>query len=202
MVPVRIAVVQTRWVASPRDQRYHRPMPVATSRRSRIGPPGSRLVAMLLAGLLFSLALPGPGQTQRSATCGRMGTLQEAQELAEQAADHLGAVGAERAFRDFLNPGAGFMRHDLYVFVLDGAGLLWVNGGFPELIGSNILDARDTKGRPFLAEAMAQARRDGAGWVEYEWYNPCSGKFMAKSSYVIAKDGFFVGVGAYGSVGV
>jgi len=167
--------------------------------RCRTWPP--QLIAVL-AVLLVVLASAPPAPAQGQAQCGRMGTIEEAQQLAEEAAQHLGAVGADRAFRDFLNPGGGFMRHDLYVFVFDGQGTLWVNGGFPELIGSNIMGARDGRGRPFLLEAMRQAQRDGAGWVEYEWYNPCSGKMMAKSSYVIAAGGFFVGVGAYGSVGV
>ena len=154
-------------------------------------------LSVVLAGLITSVA----PAVRAAELCGRMGTPQEAEQLARNAASHLATHGRERAFRDFLTPPAGFMRDDLYVFAFDSAGTMWVNGGFPDLIGSNILNARDSQGRPFLVEGMQRAARNGDAWVEYTWYNPCNGKMMAKSAFIIAVGDDFVAVGAYGTVG-
>lgn len=138
--------------------------------------------------------------TAAERSCSRAGTPAEAQALAEKAAAHLQAAGPRQAFNDFMNPGAGFMAHDLYVFVFDRRGTMLLNARFPGLIGSSIANARDANGRPFLLEAMARAEREGATWVEYNWYNPCTGTVMPKSTHIVKVDGFFVGVGAYGLV--
>lgn len=167
-------------------------------RRSR---PLFAAYAVALAFALAGLATVTAPGAHAAELCGRMGTPQEAEQLARTAASHLATHGRERAFRDFLMPPAGFMRDDLYVFAFDSAGTMWVNGGFPDLIGSNILNARDSQGRPFLFEGMQRAARDGDAWVEYTWYNPCNGKMMAKSAFIIAVGDDFVAVGAYGTVG-
>ncbi len=149
---------------------------------------------------LFAAALSV--QALADSHCRRPGTPLEAKALAEKAAAHLADVGLGKAFNDFMSPTAGFMPFDLYVFVFDGEGRMWVNGRFPGLIGSNATEARDRNGHNFLLEAMRRAKRDGSAWVEYQWYNPCTGRPMAKSSHVIRAGGFFIGVGAYGRLSV
>ena len=68
-----------------------------------------------------------------------------------------------------------------------------------------------TSGQPEILEygggdgmtgAMRRADKDGSAWVEYLWYNPCTGKRMPKSSHIIKAGPFFVGVGAYGKLSV
>jgi signal transduction histidine kinase len=153
---------------------------------------------LALAGL-FTLTAISAAQAQSE--CERFGTPLEAQQLAERAAQHLADQGPGRAFTDFMTPNAGFMQHDLYVFVFDDGGRMWVNGRFPGLIGSNVLRTQDASGRRFLMEGMLKAQRDGSAWVEYDWYNPCTAKVMPKSSHLIQAGPFFVGVGAYGTIG-
>ncbi|MDA1101589.1 MAG: cache domain-containing protein [Proteobacteria bacterium] len=154
----------------------------------------SGFLALFVAALSF--------QALGDGDCRRPGTPLEAKALAEKAAAHLAEVGLGKAFSDFMTPQSGFMPYDLYVFVFDGEGRMWVNGRFPGLIGSNITEARDSTGRNYLLEAMRRAERDGAAWVEYQWYNPCSGRPMAKSSHIVRAGGFFIGVGAYGRLSV
>jgi hypothetical protein len=153
---------------------------------------------ILLLGSLLLFSPFGIAVAERS--CGRAGTPSEAQALAEKAARHLTTVGLRQGFTDFLTPGAGFLPHDLYVFVFDRNGVMLLNARFPELIGSNIANARDERGRAFLLDAMREAEREGSAWAEYSWYNPCTGAVMPKSSHVIKVDDIFVGVGAYGLV--
>jgi signal transduction histidine kinase len=99
-----------------------------------------------------------------------------------------------------MNTGGPFFDRDLYVFVLDLSGRLLVNGRFPELIGTSALGGVDASGNSFVGKAIGIARGPGRGWVEYQWYNPCTGEYGAKSSYIVRVGDYLVGVGAYGSV--
>ncbi len=157
----------------------------------------------IAALLLLSAFYPAPpAAAQPAVNCERPGTPQEAKALAKKAAKHLADKGPNKAFNDFMTRGAGFMPHDLYVFVFDRTGRMWINGGFPGMIGSSITDARDDNGRLFLLEAMRKADQDGSAWVEYQWFNPCNGRPMPKSTHIIKAGDFFIGVGAYGRLSV
>ena len=156
------------------------------------------LAAIIMALVVAVLPIGANADDQ----CRRPGTPMEAKALAEEAAAHLAKEGMGKAFNDFMTRGAGFMPHDLYVFVFDRTGRMWVNGGFPGMIGSSITEARDDLGRLFLLEAMRKADQDGAAWVEYQWFNPCNGKPMPKSTHIIKAGEFFIGVGAYGRLSV
>ena len=104
------------------------------------------------------------------------------------------------AFTAFGKPDGGFIERDLYVFVIDLTGRIWFNAVFPTPPGRNILGSRDSKGRYFVQEMIAVAQADGEGWVEYEWFSPCTGKMAAKSAYVVRVGPLLVAVGAYGVV--
>lgn len=149
--------------------------------------------------LLFALAWPYAEATAER-RCGRNATLIEAQALAEKAAQRLKEVGVSRAFGEFFDPKGGFQSHDLYVFVFRRDGLMLLNAGFPELIGSNVLAAGTSDSRSFGAEALRLTKNGGAGWITYNWYNPCTGNVMPKSSYVIGQGDLIIGVGAYGAI--
>lgn len=150
------------------------------------------------AALVLCLALAlagGPGR----AACD-YASLEEARALAERAAAHLERVGPERAFADFMDRSGGFIDRDLYVFVIDLDATMLVNGGFPEVIGSNIAAAQDSRGRFFAREMIASARRAGHGYVEYDWYSPCTGKMSPKVTFFKRVGNFIVAVGAYGTM--
>ncbi len=162
-----------------------------------LGPGARRTLAAL--GLIAALLIAAPaGAAPRC----NFALPEEARALAGRAAAHLERVGPVRAFQRFMDPGGGFIDRDLYVFVIDTEGLVWVNGGFPELVGSDASGARDSRGRLFVQEMIRLTAEGGEGWVEYEWYNPCTEKIGRKVSYVKRVGRFIVGVGAYGTVGV
>jgi cytochrome c len=154
------------------------------------------------AGLLAVLVLLNMGFGARAETLCEFATLDEAKAMAEHAATLLESAGPREALVQFMDPAGGFIDRDLYVFVFDLQGVLWASGGFPETVGSNALAAQDSRGRFFVQEALRIAVQEGRGWIEYEWFNPCTGKMNPKSSYVIRVGPFVVGVGAYGTVGV
>ena len=149
--------------------------------------------------LLFALAWPFTDATAER-RCERNATLIEAQALAEKAAGRLKEAGPKRAFGEFLDSKGAFQSHDLYVFVFRRDGLMLLNAGFPELMGSNVLAGDTSDGRSFGAEALRLTKNGGAGWITYNWYNPCTGRVMPKSSYVIGQGDLIIGVGAYGAI--
>lgn len=162
--------------------------------RAGLAGPGRRLA--LAVAMAVAVAAPAA-----AAPICEAATAAEAQALAERAAALLEDAGPKTAFTAFMTPGDGFIDRDLYVFVLDFKGVLWANGAFPNAVGSQAIDAHTADGRYYIREMIALAGERGAGWVEYDWYSPCTGEIEPKVSYVIRVGRFIIGVGAYGTLG-
>lgn len=121
------------------------------------------------------------------------GSLDEAKAMAEKAAALLKAEGKDKAFPAF-NTDAQFKDRDLYVFVVDNAGVTVAHGANAGLIGKNLMEVRDPSGKQFVKEMTQVTDR---GWIDYVWQNPASKKVEPKRSYVIREGDVVVGVGAY-----
>jgi len=154
-----------------------------------------RCPSPLFAFLVACAALTHAAAAQ-AVNC-RSGTPAEAKALAEAAAALLDREGPNEAFKTFMDVDSPFIDLDLYVFVLDMRGTLWVNGAFPASIGSNARNARDKQGRYYVRAMIRLAEEEGQGWVEYEWYNPCTGELAPKAAYIKRVGPFIVAVGAY-----
>jgi len=122
------------------------------------------------------------------------GSPDEAKALAEKAAAYLRANGPEVAFPAFNDPAGAFRDRDLYVLVLDQAGVMRAHGANMNLIGRPQLDMRDVTGKRMSAEMIAIADQ---GSVEYRWQNPNTKVIEQKVTYVIRVGDYSVGVGAY-----
>jgi signal transduction histidine kinase len=107
-------------------------------------------------------------------------------------------AGAFTLLRDRTGP---FMIKDTYVFVLDPNGVELVNPGFPNLEGRNILDVKDTRGKPLVRELLKVADTGGSGWVDYMWPKPGEGISTQKSTYAskarVGNSWVLVGCGVY-----
>jgi len=121
----------------------------------------------------------------------------EAKALTNKAAEQLERRGPEKAFPEFMDPSSDFFPRDLYVFVVDLDGRMWVNGAFPQAIGSNALAAEDNRGRRYIEEMLAIARTRGEGQIEYMWVNPCTSEYTDKLTFFKRVGRFVVAVGAY-----
>jgi signal transduction histidine kinase len=106
--------------------------------------------------------------------------------------------GAFPLLRDRSGP---FVVKDAYVFVVDPNGTEVVNPAFPNLEGRNILDVKDTQGKPLVREMLAVSEARGSGWVDYMWPRPGESVSTQKSSYVRRADvggrRLMVGAGVY-----
>ena len=88
---------------------------------------------------------------------------------------------------------------DGYFFVYDLQGNSLMHSRQPELVGQNLWDMRDSKGR-FTIQALVQGARDhGGGYVEYEWRKPSSAQMAPKLGYVTAlpRWNWMIGTGLY-----
>jgi len=94
-----------------------------------------------------------------------------------------------------------FIAKDAYVFVVDPNGVELVNPAFPNLEGRNLLDVKDTQGKPLVRAMLDVVQTRGSGWVDYLWPKPGDNVSTQKSTYVSkAKVGgkwLLVGCGVY-----
>lgn len=108
----------------------------------------------------------------------------------------------EAAFPLFHDRTGSFIAKDAYIFVIDPrSGAELVNPAHPNLEGRNVLDVKDTQGRPFVREMLELARASGTGWVSYMWPRPGESISTEKSTYVsrarVGDRWFLVGAGVY-----
>jgi signal transduction histidine kinase len=127
------------------------------------------------------------------------GTKDEAVTMANAAAAHVKAVGADRAYADFTNDKAQWSKKDLYVFALDANGGTRAHGANAKLVGKSLIALKDQNGKEFIKEMVAVGATQGEGWVDYDWVNPVSKKVEGKTTYVkrLAGTSDLVAVGIY-----
>lgn len=143
--------------------------------------------------LAFFAGLVGPAQASDN------GTRDEAKAMTDAAIQHIKRAGAEKAFADFSNDKATWIKKDLYVSVFDTDANWVAHGTNPKLIGKNLLGLKDKNGKEMVKEMIQVAASKGEGWVDYAWLNPVTQKVEDKSSWVKRIDGtkYIVAVGVY-----
>ena len=147
-----------------------------------------------LAALAFA-ALTSFG-AHAVAYAGERATPREAQVLFEQAVKYMDANGPERAFAAFNDREGGFVRKDLYVFVIDDKGVYHASGAAPEaLVGLTVLNTTDAAGNPLFREMIDRTRVSPEATVRYMWLNRVTNKVEPKVSYVRKLGGYVLGVG-------
>jgi signal transduction histidine kinase len=107
----------------------------------------------------------------------------------------------EAGFPELRDTKGPFIAKDAYVFVIDTTGLELVNPGFPSLEGRNVMEVKDTKGKPLVREMFNTVKTGDSGWVDYLWPKPGESLSTLKSTYVrkahYGNKLFIVGCGVY-----
>lgn len=126
------------------------------------------------------------------------GTKDEAKAMVEAAVAHIKAVGAEKAYADFTNDKANWVKKDLYVMVYDSKGVALAHGANAKLVGKDMSAVKDPNGKPIVSGLVTLAAQ-GGGWFDYDWPDPLTKKLMPKSTYAVKQPNGegFVGVGIY-----
>lgn len=143
--------------------------------------------------LVLALAL---ASTLGSALAADRATPREARILFERAVEYMETHGPEQAFAAFNDRRGDFVRKDLYVFVIDEAGVYHASGAAPEvLVGLNVLNTTDSAGNPLFREMIRVARERQEGTVRYMWLNRVTNQVEPKVSYIRKIDRYILGVG-------
>ena len=124
-------------------------------------------------------------------------TPEQAKKLVEQAVAYMKANGEEKAIKEFSDPKGQFTKGDAYIFVLGLDGVLRANVARPELVGKNVLNSPDSKGKFHRKEMVEVANSKGSGWVEYNQLNPATKQDEPKISYIQKVGNLIIGCGAY-----
>jgi signal transduction histidine kinase len=98
--------------------------------------------------------------------------------VAELVKDGAGALGL------FHDPTGPFLAKDAYIFVYDRFGTNLALPPFPNLEKRELIDMKDSQGKPFIREMLTLVRDKGSGWVDYMWPKPGESVPTRKSAYV------------------
>jgi cytochrome c len=124
-------------------------------------------------------------------------TFEEARSLVEKAVTFLKANGKEKALAEFNKRHGTFVKGDLYVFVYDLNGRLLAHPVNPELVGKDLLNEPDSKGKLFRRNVVDLAKTVGSGWVDYTYVHPVTKKEEQKTTYFQRQGDLILCCGAY-----
>jgi hypothetical protein len=147
-----------------------------------------------------------------SANAQQRGTPVEAKKLVEKAVAYVKANGEDKALKEFNNPKGKFLKEeeylfgydlnevlkeDLYIFAYDTKGVLVANPAVPKLVGKNLYNEPDSKGKLFRKDIVDLANSRGSGWVDYTYMNPVTRQEENKITYFQKVGNLIVCCGAY-----
>jgi methyl-accepting chemotaxis protein len=119
---------------------------------------------------------------------------------AEYAAAQRGEISVEQAKKTAAAL-IGALRYgkDNYYWINDLQVRMVMHPIKPELVGRNLADMKDPNGKHLFVDFVETVKRQGAGFVAYEWPKPGSAKPQPKLSYVVGFKpwGWVIGTGVY-----
>jgi cytochrome c len=118
------------------------------------------------------------------ASAGDAATKDEAVAMVKRAIARVAEVGIDTAKPEFMDHAGKYIDRDLYLIVLDKAGVRIVHGQNPKLVGTNYYEAVDASGKEYGKEAEQIVAGPGTGWISYLFKDPITGKVLPKESYV------------------
>jgi signal transduction histidine kinase len=117
------------------------------------------------------------------ATAAEKGTAKEAKAMLDKAVAYYKANGKDKAFAEFNDTKGKFVHNDLYIYVCDLKGVILSHGANAKLIGQNLLELKDSDGKPFIKAMVDAAKVKNQGTLDYKWTNPTSKKIEQKSIF-------------------
>jgi cytochrome c len=152
------------------------------------------LVGILI--VLFPIVL-AYAQQQAAPGTGKVDEKAEAQALVNKAEAYAKEQGTEKAITEINKPDGQFVKGSLYVFAYDLNGVMLAHPKNPALIGKNLLNEPDSKGKLFRKEIAEKAKNEGTGWVDYMYLNPQTGKEESKTTHLKRVGDIILCCGAY-----
>jgi cytochrome c len=149
----------------------------------------SRLAALLAGALALSFAAPSSAGEVRKA---------DVEAILGAAASYYKANGKAKLVEAVANKDPKFVKGELYIVVYDMNAVILAHPFNPKLVGKDLLNVPDVDGKAFRKEFVEVAKTKGAGWVDYKYRNPETGKVEPKTSKVLkVSDDCFLMAGMY-----
>ena len=140
----------------------------------------------------FVLGLSSTAQAQGYG----VGTPVEAKRMVVQATEYLRAHGAEKTLNEINKRNGKFQWRDLYVFAYDLDGVMRGHPS-PGLIGKNMFEEPDVRGKRFRKDIVEIAGTRGSAWVDYTYINPRTQQDETKITYCAKEVNLILCCGAY-----
>lgn len=119
-------------------------------------------------------------------------------DLVKKARDFINTNGKEKALAEFNKKTGIFSKDQNYIFAVAYNGTFLATINYPNLIGTNQINFKDSSG-VFVVQEEIEKAKSGGGWLKDRLKkNPYSGKFECKASYIHPMAGdYFIGSGYY-----
>jgi signal transduction histidine kinase len=124
-------------------------------------------------------------------------TPEQAKAMVEEAVAYLNANGRDKALAELNKSDGMFVKGELYVFVYNLDAVVVAHPYIPSLVGQNLMNKPDSKGKLFRNEIMELAKTKGSGWVDYTYANPITMKEEFKTTYLQRVGDLVLCAGAY-----
>jgi cytochrome c len=120
-------------------------------------------------------------------------------ELSEKAEAFIQDKGKDYALKVFSASKGPFVEQDLYVFACSMNNKLLAHPYMKSMVGQDVSDFRDLKGRAVFQEFRKVADEKGSGWVDYWWKKPGENGEFSKTGYIkrIPEHNMYLVVGYY-----
>ena len=101
------------------------------------------------------------------------------------------------AWIDIITPIEPIVTDAVYPFVLNATTWKGVaHGVLPDRIGMTAVSILDTSVEPF-EDVHADLKEDGTAWVTYSFFNPDTGTYQLKRTWMVERDGYIFAAGYY-----
>lgn len=108
--------------------------------------------------------------------------------------------GPEATFALISNPKGPFVKGDIYSFAVDFNGEYVAHGQNFALVGQNLIDLTDSRGKPIIRDLIAIAKTKGKGWLDYEWRNEFKRGYVERVVDPKTKKPYLISAGYYPNV--
>lgn len=151
---------------------------------------------LALVFLLFSAPIMAAEELVKQESSADVAASKRAQTLLQNAVSYYKKNG-NRSLKAFSSTGK-FIDGEYYVYVLSLKGVMLASGGSSAgLIGRDVTDMVDARGKPFFREMIDGAASAGSGQVEYRWLNRIDNKVERKITYYQRVNDKILAVGFY-----
>ena len=107
--------------------------------------------------------------------------------------------GKEALIKEINEKNPEFIQGDIYLYVRSIDGPILAHPVNQKLIGKNMLNLPDAKGKLYRKDIVELAKNKGKGWVDYQYNNPVTKQIESKTTYIVRHGDIILEAGIYKS---